>query len=238
VTGVTSRTITFLENSPDPGRKSRTLVQQRPFAQTEVERAVGANFTIYEIQGGPPPKPAPKDDRIVLQWPLATPRSSLAVSQPFDHDPWAGKTTCSIDGERKIHNGTDYALNPAVNLARTAVRAPEDGYVKKIHLDSSGYRYAIVMEHNHPSQGKFTTVIWHVEPSSGIAEGKFVSKGTQIATVANMGTDTHFHMALRLGAYDGTAASYSGALPRINCDGYPAHPARFINVEKSPVLFQ
>jgi murein DD-endopeptidase MepM/ murein hydrolase activator NlpD len=131
-----------------------------------------------------------------------------------------------------------------VKLAGTTVSAPEDGIVKKRETTSNGgWHGYIVMEHNHPT-GKFTTVYWHIDPVSGIAVGDFVPKGMQIATVANMGGNTHFHMGLRLGAYDGSPTAYAGALPQSACTDpstgtrYLAHPASFIDVEKTPVLFQ
>lgn len=171
---------------------------------------------------------AATESKITLKWPLATSYGSRQVNQAFGVN-WSTGKTCN--GLIEKHNGTDYAAT-----AGTAVYAPEDGWVKDVHYDSSGlYAYNIVIEHNHPL-GTFTTVSWHVNPL--VAIGDFVPKGMQIATVANLGSITHYHFGIRIGAYT-TNVSGTGALPQTICGGYPAFPADFIDPDNTnSVLFQ
>lgn len=183
--------------------------------------------------------PQANDSVIKLTWPLYTPYASRVVKQEFGHNPWAGGTECP-PGVPKIHNGTDYSAS-----AGTVVYAAEDGIVK--HVESHfPWAYHIVIEHISPTGAKYTTVSWHVNPSSGVVVGAFVPKGMQIATVADLtpyGHDTHFHFGIRKGVYD-PIVSGVGALPQAICTDpngtrYPGFPENFINPETSNlVLFQ
>lgn len=175
--------------------------------------------------------PQPDDGKIKLKWPLSTPHASTGINTRFG-DP--SLLVCS-DGAAKQHNGVDYHV-----VAGTTVYAAEDGIVKEVHYDSSGrWAYNIVIEHNHPAGGKFTTVSWHVNPL--VAIGNFVPKGFQIATVANLGTSTHFHFGVRVGAYIQNLSG-TGGLPykeHGQCDGYPIFRADFVDHEDANnVLFQ
>lgn len=170
--------------------------------------------------------PQANDNVIKLKWPLATSYASRVVTQSFGVD-WAGGVYCN--GLIEKHNGVDYRAT-----AGTAVYAPEDGWVKHVE-PHTGWGSHIVIEHNHPVSGKFTTVLWHVTPLSGISSGVFVPKGMQIATVADLGGATHFHFGIRSGAYTETIAG-TGALPQTNCNSLPAFPENFMN--PSVVLFQ
>ncbi len=174
--------------------------------------------------------PQADDSVIKLTWPLYTPYAGRYVILNFkDESP----ITCD-DGYHKQHNGVDYSAT-----AGTAVYAGEDGIVKDVHYDSSGsWAYGIVLEHNLPVSGKFTTVSWHVNPM--VTEGNFVPKGMQIATVANLGGNTHFHYGVRMGAYV-EDLSLAGALPYANhpCDGYLIFPAGFVSPEDpTQVIFK
>ncbi len=77
---------------------------------------------------------------------------------------------------------------------------------------------------------------WHLEPFGLAASdiGIFVPKGMKIGTVANLGSNTHFHLGLRLGNYTDTAIA--GALPQTNCGGYPAMPENFVDPENNQVV--
>jgi murein DD-endopeptidase MepM/ murein hydrolase activator NlpD len=181
---------------------------------------------------------AQANDKIIkLKWPLGTAYSSRYVTQAFNTD-WAGDTYCN--GLIKKHNGTDFRASVG-----TAVYAAEDGFVKEVKPPSSaGWASNIVLEHNHPVGGKFTTVYWHVNPSPDVVAanpGGFMPKGTQIASVADLspwGHATHFHLGLRIGSYD-SVVSGTGALPQTNCGGYPAFPAGFIDPNNpANVIFQ
>lgn len=166
-----------------------------------------------------------------LKWPLSVPRSTLKVNLGFGGQ---SLLTCR-DGKFKEHNGVDY------NAVRgTSVFAAEDGILKESIYDSSGlWAYNVVLEHNSPTGGKFTTVYWHVNPApeaSSANLGAFIPKGMQIATVADLGARTHFHLGVRMGAYV-AGLSGTGALPYAThlCDGYPAFPGGFVNPEPGPV---
>jgi murein DD-endopeptidase MepM/ murein hydrolase activator NlpD len=144
----------------------------------------------------------------------------------------------SCGGLVKKHNGTDYSAT-----AGWPVYAAEDGVVRKIvNGTGDGFGYAIVLEHNHPVSGKYTTVSWHVNPL--VAEGDFIPKGMQIATVAHIDPKygDHYHLGVRIGAYQ-YPFSYAGGLPQTSCVinniTYPAFPEYFVNPEDSTkVLFQ
>jgi murein DD-endopeptidase MepM/ murein hydrolase activator NlpD len=166
-----------------------------------------------------------------LKWPLSVPRSSLKVNLGF-----GGQSTLTChDGKFKEHNGVDYNASHG-----TAVFAAEDGILRESIYDGSGpWAYNVVLEHNSPTGGKYTTVYWHVNPVAEISPanyGAFIPKGMQIATVADLGTRTHFHLGVRMGAYVPNLSG-TGALPYAThvCDGYPAFPSGFVNPEPGPV---
>jgi murein DD-endopeptidase MepM/ murein hydrolase activator NlpD len=183
--------------------------------------------------------PQANDKIIKLKWPLATSYATRVVPQGggFGSD-WAGDAKCN--GLIKKHNGTDFRATPG-----TVVYAAEDGIIKEVLPPSSaGWASNIVLEHNHPIAGKFTTVYWHVVPVadvSGSNPGGFVPKGMQIATIADLSSyqhGSHFHFGLRIGSY-AAGVSGTGALPQTNCGGYPAFPAGFLDPNSSAnIIFQ
>jgi len=195
------------------------------------------NYSIFSSSGTSSQRPVLQvtypdelDDGIIkLKWPLATAKSNSTITQEFGED-WAGGVYCG--GKIKIHNGTDYSAS-----AGTAVYATEDGRIMHVKFHSD-WEYDIVLEHNHPKSGKYTTVYWHVNPTSEVKNilagkgDKFIPKGHKIATVANLYGNTHFHFGIRIGPYS-EPSSMSGALPQTNCDGYPAFPGGFIDVENT-----
>lgn len=186
--------------------------------------------------------PQANDNVITLKWPLGTNNSGRVVGGFHWQDNWVS----SCGGLIKKHNGTDYSAT-----AGWPVYAAEDGVVREFGPESTGqWASRIVLEHNHPSGGKYTTVYWHVNPIA-MSIGNFIPKGMQIATVANLATGSHLHFGLRIGSYDsaylnGTPFAGTGALPQNNCPDnppndkwYPAFPAGFISPEiTSNVLFQ
>jgi murein DD-endopeptidase MepM/ murein hydrolase activator NlpD len=175
---------------------------------------------------------------LMLKWPLPTLYASRRVTQHFGVD-WAGSTYCPA-GVIKKHNGTDYAAT-----AGSSVYAAESGYVKVIIDGGSSWGKAVVVEHSKSDSSKFTTVYWHVVPS--VVIGTWVNKGDTIATVANLGGNTHFHFGVRDTSYDtysnqnGTVSVFSGtgALPQQNCTDqesgkyYPGFPEKFLNMESN-----
>jgi murein DD-endopeptidase MepM/ murein hydrolase activator NlpD len=179
--------------------------------------------------------PQANDSIPKLKWPLSVARSSLKVNLPF-----GGRSTLQCnDGTYKEHNGVDYNA-----VHGTAVYATEDGIVKEVTYDhKSGvqkWAYNVVLEHTSPTGGKYTTVSWHVNPLSGVTETAFIPRGMPIATVADLGSNTHFHFGVRIGAYV-TNLSGLGGVPYAThpCDGYPVFPAGFVNPESQlNVIFQ
>jgi murein DD-endopeptidase MepM/ murein hydrolase activator NlpD len=167
-----------------------------------------------------------------FKWPLATPSyGSRTVTQAFGAFPWAGGTECPT-GYQKYHNGTDYSAS-----AGTTEYAPEDGIVKEVTTDSSGWGSNVVMEHTSPTGSKYTSVIWHITPNSDVIysnPGGFIPKGAPLGTVANLTYPkvSHFHFGMRMAAYS-YPTSGAGALPQTNCGGYLAFPASFVNVEST-----
>lgn len=170
--------------------------------------------------------PQGDDSVLKLKWPLATSYANRVVTSSFGDD-W-NNTYCG--GLIKKHTGTDFQAS-----AGTAIYAAEDGVVRNADYISP-WAYRIVLEHNHPQGGKYTTVYWHVTPS--VSVGNFVPKGMQIATVANLGSATHFHFGVRISGYD-SAVSGVGSLPQTSCDGYPAFATTFVDPNNTNnVIFQ
>lgn len=163
---------------------------------------------------------------ITLGWPLETSYASRSVNQAFGVD-WSTGQTCNdgVHGDLvEKHNGTDFAASSG-----TVVYAAEAGTVK--HMEShSPWAQHIVIEHTHPDGWKYTTVYWHVD--SLVTTNDSVTKGQEIATVANLGGDTHFHFGVRIGAYN-SIHSGTGALPQTECVinslTYQPFPFGFIN---------
>ena len=184
--------------------------------------------------------PTTSDNVIKLKWPLGANNPSRAVGGGYH---FKNNWISSCGGQVKLHNGTDYSATVG-----WPVYAAEDGVVKDVHYDSSGsWAYSVVIEHNHPVSGKFTTVSNHINPS--VAIGDFVPKGMQIGTVAYLATGSHLHFGLRIGSYasaflNGTPFAGTGGLPQTNCQDansawYPAFPGDFIDPELvSNVIFQ
>jgi murein DD-endopeptidase MepM/ murein hydrolase activator NlpD len=109
------------------------------------------------------------------------------------------------------------------------VYASHSGIVKLIFTKQhTQWADAIIIEND---DAQYTTVYWHVIKYNKIATGQHVTKGQRIATVANLGGNTHFHFGFRLGRYNSNF-SIAGALPEKNCGTkpmYPAFPENFID---------
>jgi murein DD-endopeptidase MepM/ murein hydrolase activator NlpD len=182
--------------------------------------------------------PQSNDGVIKLKWPLATAKPA-SPSSAFG-DPWGvGETKCK--NLAMTHAGVDIP-----SAAGSPVYAAEDGFVREIFpaSQSGGWASAIVLEHNHPVSGKYTTVYWHVTPASGIVTDSgsaktFIPKGRQIATVADLTrAGDHLHFGVRLGAFSGTYSD-KGALPTGACTELTSFPENFINPwSTSKVIFQ
>lgn len=177
--------------------------------------------------------PQSNDNVIKLKWPLSTAKPATPSSGGAFGDPWGtGITKCV--GQPMTHAGVDIP-----NAVGNPVYAMEDGVVKEVlpASQTGGWASAIVLEHNHPVSGKFTTVSWHVTELSGIVPGAFVPKGMQIATIANISPHgSHLHIGVRIGAYNSTYSD-KGALPTGYCSELATFQENFIN-PWTQVLFQ
>lgn len=185
--------------------------------------------------------PQSNDGVIKLKWPLGTAKPSSPSSGGAFGDYWGvGVKKCS--GLSMTHTGVDIP-----NTVDNPVYAAEDGVVREIlsPTETGGWASAIVLEHNHPVSGKYTTVYWHVTPAPGIvvASGQdktFIPKGMKIATIANLypKAGNHLHFGVRLGDYDSTYSD-KGALPTGTCSELKSFKENFINPwSTSNVIFQ
>lgn len=159
--------------------------------------------------------------RPILQFPLSGTLANRKLSHFFWDDTWT-YGECPT-GTYKKHVGVDLYATSGEDVA-----AAHDGVVKKIFTGNhSQWADAIVVE---SSDGQFTTVYWHVIKYGNLAVNDTVTKGQKIATIANLGGDTHFHLGIRLAPYS-DPESYAGALPVADGCGYPAFPEKFIDPE-------
>ena len=154
----------------------------------------------------------------VFKWPLTGPKSSRNESLTFG-DTWTFGE-CPT-GTYKKHTGIDVNAT-----AEEEVYAAHNGVVRKIYTGQhSQWADAIVVESN---DGRFTTVYWHVTKYRNLSENDTVTKGQQIAKIARLGANTHFHFGVRFSAFS-DPESYAGALPVAGCGGYLAYPEKFLN---------
>jgi len=158
----------------------------------------------------------------VLNFPLFGTLENRELSHFFFGDTWT-YGECPT-GVYKKHVGVD--LSATVD---EEVQAAHAGTVRDIFTGQhSQWADAIVVEN---ADGQFTTVYWHVIKYGNLTIGDPVTKGQQIATIANLGGNTHFHFGFRWGSYDSNL-SLAGALPEESCGtspAYPAFPENFVN---------
>ena len=151
----------------------------------------------------------------LFTWPLTGTFSSRTQLLTFGAN-WVADCP---SGTPKKHGGLDVDATFSED-----VYAAHAGTVKAIAYDA-GWEYGIVVE---DTTSQYTTVYWHVNAYGGLAVNDTVTKGQKIATVANLGGNTHFHFGIRSGAYD-ASLSLAGALPVASCASYPAYPENLIN---------
>jgi len=159
--------------------------------------------------------------RPILQFPLSGTLGERKLTHFYWGDTWT-YGECPT-GTYKKHIGVDlYAAYGE------GVDAAHDGIVKKIYTGQhSLWADAIVIESN---DGKFTTVYWHVIKYGNLAENDTVTKGQQVATIAYLPDNTHFHFGIRMAPYS-DPESYAGALPVADGCNYLAFPEKFIDPE-------
>lgn len=161
--------------------------------------------------------------KLTLGWPLDTARSGLSVTQAYGAN-WVGGNCATDSSVTQKHNGTDYSASYG-----TIVKAAEAGVVKEVTY-ASPWAYNIVIEHTATTGWKYTTVYWHVDPYVSVNSN--VTKGQQIGSVANLGTNTHSHFGVRIGNYL-ASSSGTGALPVTTCNGHPPFSDGFIDPENT-----
>ncbi|MBP6929421.1 MAG: M23 family metallopeptidase [Candidatus Moranbacteria bacterium] len=147
----------------------------------------------------------------LFKWPLSGTFASRTQTKTFGAN-WV--LDCP-SGTPKKHGGLDVNATYGED-----VYAAHAGTVKDINYDA-GWEYGIVIE---DTTGQYTTVYWHVNAYGGLAVNDTVTKGQKIATVANLGGNTHFHFGIRSGAYN-ASLSLAGALPVASCGSNPVYPA-------------
>ncbi len=150
-----------------------------------------------------------------LQWPLSGSKESRTTTLGFGAD-WVD----SCGGQIEKHAGIDVSAT-----AGEDVNAAIDGIVSEIYTGQhSLWADAVVIK---DSANSFTTVYWHINPTVSV-NGRVV-KGNKIGTVANLGSNTHFHFGIRARPFV-AGKSDKGALPQQNgCDNHPAFPEYFID---------
>lgn len=134
----------------------------------------------------------------------------------------------SCGGKKKRHNGVDISAD-----AGDTVRAAANGKVIGVSYESP-WGYTMLVEHSVPDEGTVISRYAHVRPRSGYHTGRVVEKGERIATVYNLGANTHFAFGIFTGAYDRWA--WRGALPQTRCGGDPAFPHRFVDPTRYVVV--
>jgi hypothetical protein len=120
-----------------------------------------------------------------------------------------------------LHTGVD-----EVAAVGTSVMAAGDGKIIGYLVDPE-FQGGVLIRHA-TSFGVVITQYWHVWPGSGFGVGSTVKRGQAFATVADMGSRTHFHFAVFMGEFD--SHTWNGALPPSpGCAGFPAFPYKFVD---------
>jgi murein DD-endopeptidase MepM/ murein hydrolase activator NlpD len=119
-----------------------------------------------------------------------------------------------------LHTGVDIVAS-----AGEPVKAAADGVIVGYIVDPT-FRGGVLIRHA-TSAGVVITQYWHVWPASGFGVGSSVKRGQTFASIADMGTRTHFHFAVFMGDFESHA--WNGALPPSACSGFPTFPYRFVD---------
>jgi len=149
-----------------------------------------------------------------LYWPTD---KGVGTSLKFGDD-WVKK---GCDEQWKKHTGIDIKVSKG-----RPVYAAESGAVKVVSSDPV-WKGWMTIEHTDGKGLKYTTVYWHVTPLVKVNDR--VEKGKKIATVADMGSNTHLHFGVRNAPYSNVANR--GGLPRTKPCGPddPIFPEQFKN---------
>jgi murein DD-endopeptidase MepM/ murein hydrolase activator NlpD len=186
--------------------------------------AFGGLFGLYDVYTGYNIYPAAAfggGGPTSYSFPLSGSLENRTILLEFGDDWTFGECPTNV---YKKHAGLDLSAT-----ADESVYAAHSGTVKAIYTgQQSQWADAIIIEDDNE---EFTTVYWHVNPYGGLSVNDNVTKGQQIATVADLGGNTHFHFGIRMSGYDANFA-LAGALPVESCGTsptYPAFPESFID---------
>jgi hypothetical protein len=124
-------------------------------------------------------------------------------------------------GAPKRHTGRD--LKASVGQQ---IRAAANGRIRGVFYER-GVGYTTLVEHSVPYEGTIISRYSHVVPRSGYGAGRVVSRGEVIATIINLGSNTHF--AFNVYAHPYELWAWRGYLPSKPCGGDPAFPGRFVD---------
>ena len=124
------------------------------------------------------------------------------------------------NGSVWLHTGADIRT-----VAGAPVAAAGDGVIIGFQVDPT-FRGGVLIRHK-TTFGVVITQYWHVWLRPGFAAGTSVKRGQVFASIADMGSRTHFHFAVFRGDYESHA--WNGALPPSSCSGFPAFPNRFVD---------
>lgn len=127
--------------------------------------------------------------------------------------------SCS-NGSVWLHTGVDEVASVGEDVA-----AAGDGVIVGYLVDPT-FRGGVLIRHQ-TAAGVVITQYWHVWLKPGFVVGTHVARGQAFASVADMGSRTHFHFAVFDGDYESHA--WNGALPPFACSGFPAFPYRFVD---------
>ena len=120
-----------------------------------------------------------------------------------------------------LHTGVDIVATVGERVA-----AAGDGTIAGYTIDPQ-FRGGVLIRHR-TSSGVVLTQYWHVWLAAGFGVGSAVKRGQVFATIADMGSRTHFHFAVFNGDLESHA--WNGALPPApGCAGFPAFPYRFVD---------
>lgn len=124
------------------------------------------------------------------------------------------------NGSVWLHTGVDEVASVGEDVA-----AAGDGVIIGYLIDPT-FRGGVLIRHQ-TSAGVVITQYWHVWLKPGFTVGTRVTRGQVFASIADMGSRTHFHFAVFDGDYE--AHAWNGALPPFGCSGFPAFPYKFID---------
>jgi murein DD-endopeptidase MepM/ murein hydrolase activator NlpD len=182
--------------------------------------ALAAALQLASQSVAPPPAPPASNPADIFQRPLAAwSPHCLGFGSQWRYCNGVALRTCS-SGAVWLHTGVDI-----VATTGQSVMAAGDGVIVGYIADPT-FRGGVLIRHR-TSAGVVLTQYWHVWPASGLGVGSSVKRGQVFASIADMGTRTHFHFAVFKGDFESHA--WNGALPPSACSGFPAFPYRFVD---------